>query len=441
MDCINDSNKLPYFPQDNHLKIRKSLESLMKISKESVKFENCNASKLLEKYETPFYLYEESSIREQYRKLKNCFSGVDVQLHYAMKANHNPAILKVLLEEGSSIDAVSPLEARLALEVGFQPEQILFTGNNIGIEELAYCHSLQIVLNIESLSTLEIWGHHFPDTEVSLRFNPGIGEGHHAHCITGGPQSKFGIYFDQIEQVKTILQRYHLRLTGIHSHIGTGIVQADAMLQAMEMTLEVAQQFEGLEFIDFGGGFGIPYSPDSQSLDLPRLGEKMSTRFQKFREDYGKPLQMKLEPGRFLVAQAGFLVVQVTAVKETPMYSFVGVNSGFNHLIRPMAYGSYHRIENISAPYAPSKATVVVGNICETGDVFTQNSQGTEERMLPSTEIGQYLVICDAGAYGMAMSSEYNLRPRPLEVMVAGSEDWVIRKRDTYENLIQSFMF
>jgi diaminopimelate decarboxylase len=235
-----------------------------------------------------------------------------------------------------------------------------------------------------------------------------------------------------------VLREHRLQLIGVHAHIGSGILRTDDMLQAMEITLEAAGRFPGLEFIDLGGGFGIPYRPEEKPLPMEELGSAMAERFVEFRRAYGRPVGMKLEPGRILVAQSGTLLTRVTSVKATPAHTFVGTDSGFNHLIRPAFYGSYHEIANASAMDADPRAVVVAGNICESGDVFTQTREGPEDRPLARPEPGHLLGICDAGAYGMVLSSQYNMRPRPAEVLVADGNVRLIRRREGYEDIVAS---
>ncbi len=398
----------------------------------------CSTEDLAREFGTPLYVYEEAVIRRQARTLRASFAKAAPDIHYAMKANNTPALLRILREEGLGIDAVSPFEVRLALETGFPKELILFTGANVTEEELSYCLAQGVTINVGSLTELERFGRLNPGGKVAVRLNPDMGAGHHQHVITGGPNSKFGIYVTQGEALRAALQAHRLRLIGVHTHIGSGILRTDDMLQAMEITLEAAARFPGLEFIDFGGGFGIPYSAAEKPLPMEELGSAMAERFEEFRRAYGSPVGMKLEPGRFLVAQSGTLLTRVTSVKTTPAHTFVGTDSGFNHLIRPAFYGAYHEIANASAMDADPQPVVVAGNICESGDVFTQSGEGPEDRLLAQPEPGHLLGICDAGAYGMVLSSQYNLRPRPAEVLVAEGRARLIRRRETYEDLVAS---
>lgn len=399
-----------------------------------------DAEALAEAFGTPLYVYEEDVIRRQCRVMREAFAQCAPDLHYALKANFSPAVLGVVREEGLHIDAVSPFEVRLCLEHGFAPGQILFTGNNTTEEELRYCLEQGVQINVGSLRELERFGQVAPGGRVSIRVNPDVGAGHHHHVITGGPHSKFGIYHTEVDAVQRLLAEHKLTLVGVQSHIGTGILRTEEMLAAMEIILAAAKNFPHLEFIDFGSGFGIPYRPDQEALPLEQLGRAMCEHFTAFCAEYGRDVRMKLEPGRFVVAQAACLLVRVTNIQSTPAHTFIGTDSGFNHLLRPALYGAYHEIVNASRVEGALQQVVVAGNVCESGDVFTQGPDGLEERGVTSPEVGQLLALLDVGAYGMALASNYNLRPRPAEVMVQGGNARLIRRRETYADLISTFV-
>ncbi len=395
-----------------------------------------SAAKLVEEYQSPLYVYEEDVIRQRYTELQSAIAYPNTRIHYAVKANNNPAVLRLLRELGSGIDATSPGEIYLSLKAGFAPEDILYTGVNSSSSDLEYCHSQGVQVNIGSLALLEIWGERYPGTKVSVRVNPDVGAGHHDHTITGGPASKFGIYHSKVHEVQDIADRYDLDIVGVHSHIGSGILETESFLTAMGIILDTAQHIEGLEFVDIGGGIGIPYHPDDSPVPLAELGAAISDSFSQFCSSYGADLALKLEPGRFLVAEAGTLLTEVTNLKKTNRYRFVGVDTGFNHLARPVMYGSYHHIENATNPGAIEGLYLVGGNLCESGDIFTRDEQGLSERRIPSPSIGDILAIRDVGAYGYSMASTYNSRLLPAEVMVRDGVSRLTRRRQELRDLV-----
>ncbi len=396
-----------------------------------------SAEDLVSEFGSPLYVYEEELVRNRYTELHDSITYPKMRIHYALKANSNLEILRMLRELGCGIDATSPGEVFLSLEAGFSADDIMFTGVNPSHQDLEYCHDAGVQVNIGSLNILDIWGRMFPDTKVSVRVNPDVGAGHHDHTITGGPSSKFGIYYNRTLEVNEIAKRHGLEINGIHAHIGSGILETDSFLKAMGIMLESSKDLDGLEFIDIGGGIGIPYRTKEKPIDLGDLGSRMSARFREFTDDYGRELELKLEPGRYLVAEAGSLLMTVTNAKSTPKFNFLGVDSGFNHLQRPIYYGSYHTIQNASRMDAPEGSYVVGGNLCESGDVFTRSEGGIEERMIPIPEIGDILAIRDCGAYGFSMASNYNARLLPAEVMVSDGKARIIRERQTFDDLLR----
>lgn len=413
-------------------------ERNMKVSDNKLILGESSAEDLCARFGTPLYVYEEERIRSQAARLMASFTHQPFRIHYAVKANGNPQIVRILEEEGCGADAVSTFEVRLCLEVGMEPEEIIFTGDNATDAEMEYCLEKGVMINVGSLSQLERLGRMRPGAEVSVRINPDVGAGHHDHCITGGPDSKFGIYHDRLPQVKEIAGRHGLRIKGVHTHIGSGILDVSRFMEAAEVTLSVAGSVEGLDFVDFGGGLGIPYRDGDSPLDVERLGRSLCGRFKEFCRGYGRSLELKIEPGRFLVAQSGTLLARVVAVKDTPAHRFAGCDTGFNHLIRPMAYGSFHRIVNASRVKGPEEKVVVCGNLCESGDVFTRGEGGIEDRMLSAPKEGDVLALLDAGAYGMSMSMQYNLRPRTAEVLITRDQKaHLIRERESYEDLLR----
>ncbi len=393
------------------------------------------ASEIVKKYGTPIYVYDEDVIRHKYRELSESFSYPKVKIYYAAKANTNPRILEILREEGAGIDAVSPGEILAAFKAGFRPGQVMFTATSVTDEEMKFAIGRKVLVNVDSLSQLERYGRLNPGSRVCIRINPAVGAGHHDHVITGGPDSKFGIWVGDLDKAAAVAARYRLNIAGLHQHIGSGILDAGKLINAIDVILAAAKSFPGLEFVDFGGGIGVPYAPDEQPIDIIRLGERISSILSTFVKNYGKELEFIFEPGRYLVAESGALLCTVNTVKSTPKHKFVGVNTGFNHLIRPMAYGSYHQIISISNAEADKKETekaVIAGNLCESGDVFTIG-----DREMPVIKEGDVLAIMVAGAYGYSMSSNYNTRPKPAEILVSGKRMSVIRAAEKVADLME----
>ncbi|MEM1681990.1 MAG: diaminopimelate decarboxylase [Sulfolobales archaeon] len=394
------------------------------------------AEEIAESFGTPVYVYDKEVVVSNYKELVESIGYRDLEVMYACKANNNIEILKTLRDLGSGLDAVSPWEALLGLKLGFRREKILFTGNNVADEEMKFVRGeLGVLVNVDSVSQLRRYGRLFPETEVSIRINSGIGAGHHEYAVTGGV-TKFGIYLNQLEQVKTLVRDYRLRVVGVHTHIGSGILDAEPFLEAAKVLIGVASQFTSVEFLDIGGGFGIPYKSGEKPLDLQYLGRKLAELVEGFSTRYGH-VKLRVEPGRFIVGNAGVLLVRVVDVKEVEVSGlkkvFVGVDSGMNHLIRPALYGAHHEVIAVSkADWPKTVRADVVGNICESGDVLAIGAE------LPEVEEGDVLAIMNAGAYGYSMSSNYNLRPRPPEVVVYGSEVKLTRRRETFEDLLST---
>lgn len=389
------------------------------------------------KFGTPLYLYDRSIIEDRCRRLKAAMVYPQTRLLYAMKANSNPEIIRLIHKQGFGIDAVSLGEVLLARKAGVPGRDILFTNNNVEQAELEGAAKAGATLNIDSL---EVLSRQPAGRRLFVRINGPVGAGHHDHCITGGPTSKFGIAWERIPEVLRIAKQRRVKIVGVHQHIGSGILDASRFLTAIDILTKAlsTHPFPDLETIDFGGGIGIPYRPKESAVDLTALGKGIAGRFEAFCKTIGRPLTLMIEPGRFLVAESGYLLAQATVVKPTPYNrTFVGINTGFNHLVRPTMYGSYHHITNLSRN-AAAKPLYIAGNICETGDIFTRrdDNNGAEPRQLPDVKTGDVVCFHCAGAYGYAMSSEYNTRPRPAEALLDGAKLSLIRKRKSFEQLV-----
>ncbi len=412
----------------------------MKIINNQLYIGEIQATELVKKYGSPLYVYEEETIRKRFNELKEGIPYSRLRIYYACKANTNPHIMKILREEGAYVDVLSPGEIMMAIKAGFKADQIMFTSTSVTNDDMKFAIDKGIMVNCDSLSQLERYGKLNPNSKASIRINPDVGAGHHGHVITGGPESKFGIYFDKVDEAKKIAKKHGLKIVGIHHHIGSGILEKEKFMLAINVLLKTAKQFEGLEFIDFGGGLGIPYKPEQQRLDIKTLGKQLTDTFERFCKEYGKELMLFIEPGRYLVAEAGFLLCTVNTLKETPNHRFAGVDTGFNQLIRPAMYGSYHKIIVANnAESAQKEKIAIAGNICESGDVFTRDENGIADRELPAIKEGDVLAICNAGAYGFSMSSNYNSRQRPMEILVNGKDSRVIRKKEDFDYLMWGY--
>jgi diaminopimelate decarboxylase len=386
---------------------------------------------IAEEFGTPLYVYHAERIAEQYHKLKKAFAQQDVVFFYASKALTNISILKYIKSIGANVDCSSINEVRLALHAGFGPQHILYTSNSIAFEEIEEAKNLGVHINIDSISNLEKFGKKFGHTyPVGIRLRPNILAGGNLKISTGHDKSKFGIPVDQVQQVLDCVQQNNVFVNGMHIHTGSEIGDVDVFLKGIDKLFELIPHFDELEFIDLGGGFKVPYKEGDSETDISLLAQKVKDAFTKHPNRGNKPLQIWFEPGKFLVSEAGYFLASVNVLKETASTVFAGVNSGFNHLIRPMFYNSYHRIENISNELGPEKIYTVVGNICET-DTFATDRKINEIRE------GDNLVFYNAGAYGFEMSSNFNSRLKPAEVMVKDGKAHLIRERDVFEDLLR----
>jgi diaminopimelate decarboxylase len=386
-------------------------------------------SDIAKQYGAPVYIYDAHRIASQFDRLKSAFTSVkNLKLHYAVKANSNLSILRLIHGLGAGLDTVSIEEVKLGLLAGVPAEQIIYTPNGVSIEELEEARSLGVQINIDNLSVLELFGQRFPDTPVCVRINPHVMAGGNSNISVGHIDSKFGISIHQVPHIKRIVDLTGMHINGIHMHTGSDILDIDVFLYAAEILFEAAKSFDNLDFIDFGSGFKVPYKKDDIETPIEEFGQKLSERFNSFCKSYGKELTLSFEPGKFLVSQAGKFVAKVNVVKQTTSTVFAGVDSGFNHLMRPMLYGAYHEIENLSNPDGKPRFYSVVGYICET-DTFGSN------RRISEINEGDLLVFHNAGAYCFSMASNYNSRLRPAEVLWINGKAELIRERETFEDL------
>jgi len=402
------------------------------------KINNIPVTDLAKEFGTPVYVYDANKIEENIDNLRKNILYKKISIKYACKANSNLHILKLIKEKGLGLDTVSYGEVALGLKAGFLPKDIIFTGDNTTEEEFEFCVKNNVIINIGSIFQLDLFGKKYPNKDIMIRVNPDVGTGHHDHCITGGASSKFGIYIDQIEEAKKVAKKHNLRIKGIHSHIGSGILDTDIFIEAMQIILKESKKFDNLDIIDIGGGIGIPYYEHDKPIDLKVLGEKITKSIEEFNKEYGKEVELFIEPGRYIVGNAGYLLAEVVNKKKTPLFNFIGINTGFNHLIRPMAYGSHHRIIN-GSNYNSGKTGfyLVTGNLCESGDIFTKINGEKEPYKIDEPNYKDIMVILDAGAYGYSMASNYNFRERPAEVMIKDGIIRLIRKRETLEEMIR----
>ena len=383
-------------------------------------------------YGSPVYVYDANKISTQYERLTKAFAAVpSLRINYAMKALSNVSILKLMRKLGAGLDTVSIQEVKLGLHAGFAPEQIIFTPNGVSMEEIEEAASLGVQLNIDNLSILEQFGSKHPQIPVCIRINPHVMAGGNSKISVGHIDSKFGISIHQIPHILRIVENTKMHINGIHMHTGSDILDIDVFLYAAEILFDTAKHFRELKFIDFGSGFKVPYKEGDIQTDIEELGEKLSQRFLEFCKLYGRNLTLAFEPGKFLVSEAGFFLVKVNVVKQTTSTVFAQIDSGFNHLIRPMFYGATHFIENISNPEGKKRFYSVVGYICET-DTFASN------RQIAEISEGDILCFRNAGAYCYTMASNYNSRPRPAEVLWIDGQAKLIRKAETLEDLLRN---
>src|SRR6478736_2315490 len=403
----------------------------MELKNNNYQIQGIPVSEICQQFGTPLYVYDADKIVNQLKTLQHTFAESNVKVKYAAKALTSLSVLKLLKKNGSGIDVVSVNEAQLAIRAGFEPKEIMFTSNNVSIDEIAEAVDLGIYINMDNLSILEKFGQKYGNTyPCCLRLNPSIMAGGNLKISTGHSKSKFGIPVEQMDQIKELVNKYHIVVNGLHIHTGSEIKDVDVFMKMADILFELAIDFTDVKFLDFGGGFKVAYKSEDHVTDMPALGSRLNEAFKDFNQKNNRNLELWIEPGKFIVSDSGYLFTKVNIVKKNPSITFLGVDSGLNHLIRPMMYDAYHEIVNVSNPKGEKQTYTVVGNICETDTLGS-------DRILNEVREGDLLVFKNAGAYGFAMASTYNSRFRPAEVLVIDGKAKLIRQRDTMEDLLR----
>ena len=392
---------------------------------------NSKLIELADKYGTPLYVYDGDVIKEKYQSFKNAFKVKDLKIHFAAKALSNLSILKLFKELGSGLDCVSIEEIKLGLKVGFKPEDIIYTPNGVSLAEYKEAIDKGVKITIDNISILEKIGQNFPNLPIFLRLNPHLMAGGNSKISVGHIGSKFGISIHQMPIVTRLIKKYNIEVEGIHVHTGSDIIEVDIFERVAKLLFSIADNFENIKSIDFGSGFKVRYKANDLSTDIQKLGEQFSAVFNDYCAERKRDLTLRFEPGKFMVSESGSFLTKVNIIKQTTACTFAAVNSGFNHLIRPMFYNAYHEIENISNPEGEKKMYSIVGYICES-DTFA------EDRIVSEIRENDILQFKNAGAYCFSMASNYNSRVRPAEVLLLNGKDYLIRKRESFEDLLHN---
>lgn len=404
----------------------------MELTHDKYQLQGISFETLASEFGTPLYIYDAAKIARQAQQLKTAFSSMEVKIKFAAKALTNISILRLMKQNGVDVDVVSIQEAQIALKAGFIPKEVNFTPNGVAFDEIIQAVDLGLSLNLDNLSVLEKFGKKYGGQyPCGVRLNPHIMAGGNLKISTGHGNSKFGISIQQLPTLLSVVEKYKINISGLHIHTGSEIIEIDVFLKMAEILFEIASKFPALRFLDFGGGFKVAYKEGDRVTNVTELGVRLGKMFDDYhQQQHGKKLELWIEPGKYLVSEAGYLLVKTNVVKPTPTVTFVGVNSGLNHLIRPMMYDAYHEIVNVSNPKGEEKVYTVVGNICETDTIGT-------DRKLNEVREDDLLVIKNAGAYGYMMASNYNSRLRPAEVLIIDGKAKLIRERDTLERVLQ----
>jgi diaminopimelate decarboxylase len=404
----------------------------MKLTNGRYTIDGVDVLELAENFDTPLYVYSAEKMHDQFKTLQEAFPGVKLGLHYACKALSNINVLKLMKSFGTGLDAVSIQEVWLGLKAGFEPNEILYTPNGVSMDEIEMAINEGVKINIDNISILEQFGAKYGNkVPVCIRVNPHIMAGGNTKISTGHIDSKFGISYYQLRHVERVVKLYDINVEGLHMHTGSDILDAEVFLRGAELLFEAAAGFKDLKYMDFGSGFKVAYKENDITTNIKDIGNKIAERFKKFCSEYGRELELWFEPGKFLVSESGFFLVKTNVVKQTTSTMFAGVDSGLNHLIRPMLYDAYHHITNVSNPQGVERIYAVVGYICET-DTFGW------DRKLNEVREGDVLAFHNAGAYGFSMASNYNSRFRPAEVLILDGKAHLIRKRETIEDILNN---
>jgi diaminopimelate decarboxylase len=405
---------------------------MMQLVNGKYQIDGVDVLQIAQDFGTPVYVYSAETMKRQYKRLSNAFPGVKLHLHYACKALSNVNVLKYMKQLGAGLDAVSIQEVDLGLHAGFSANEILYTPNGVGMDEIDQAIAKGVRINIDNISILEQFGAKYgAKVPVCIRVNPHIMAGGNAKISTGHIDSKFGISYYQLRHVLRVVNLYGIQVEGLHMHTGSDILDAEVFIRGAELLFDAAQDFKDLKYMDFGSGFKVAYKSADVTTDIEDIGAKIAKRFKEFCEQYGRSLELWFEPGKFLVSESGYFLVKTNVVKQTTSTMFAGVDSGLNHLIRPMLYDAYHNITNVSNPDGIERIYAVVGYICET-DTFGW------DRKLNEVKEGDVLAFHNAGAYGFSMASNYNSRFRPAEVFILDGKAHLIRRRETFEDLLQT---
>ena len=405
---------------------------MMQLVNGKYQIDGVDVLQIAQDFGTPVYVYSAETMKRQYKRLSNAFPGVKLHLHYACKALSNVNVLKYMKQLGAGLDAVSIQEVDLGLHAGFSANEILYTPNGVGMDEIDQAIAKGVRINIDNISILEQFGAKYgAKVPVCIRVNPHIMAGGNAKISTGHIDSKFGISYYQLRHVLRVVNLYSIQVEGLHMHTGSDILDAEVFIRGAELLFDAAQDFKDLKYMDFGSGFKVAYKSADVTTDIEDIGAKIAKRFNEFCEQYGRTLELWFEPGKFLVSESGYFLVKTNVVKQTTSTMFAGVDSGLNHLIRPMLYDAYHNITNVSNPEGIERIYAVVGYICET-DTFGW------DRKLNEVKEGDVLAFHNAGAYGFSMASNYNSRFRPAEVFILDGKAHLIRRRETFEDLLQT---